>query len=84
MAKRGKQAKNLLLDAEAIARGERYSDLHGTTLSRLVGDFLQSLPLEGARRPLAPAVARLRGTAKGGKTDLRAHRAHLYRKYSGR
>ena len=37
--------KNLLLDPDAVARGERYSRCHVTSLSRLVSDFLRSLRL---------------------------------------
>ena len=40
----GKRPKNLLLDGEALALGEAYAGYHGTTLSRLVEDFLRSLP----------------------------------------
>ena len=43
--RKAKRPKNLLLDPDAVARGERYSRLHGTNLSRLVGDFLHALPL---------------------------------------
>jgi Family of unknown function (DUF6364) len=82
--KRTKKAKNLSLEPDAVARGERYSRLHGTTLSRLVSDFLRSLPLEGPDEQLSPAVQRLRGLAAGGKADRAAHRDHLYRKYGGR
>lgn len=84
MAKRTKKPKNLSLESDAIARGERYSRLHETNLSRLVGDFLRSLPLEESKRPLSPVVQRLRGIAAGGKTDRPAHREHLYRKYGRR
>jgi hypothetical protein len=41
-----KQPKNLSLDSEAVRRGERYSQLHHTNLSKLVSNFLSSLPLE--------------------------------------
>lgn len=81
----GKVPKNLSLDREAIRRGERYGRLHGTTLSRLVGDFLRSLPLEAAASlELSPVVRRLRGVAAGGRTDLKAYRDHLHRKYGRR
>lgn len=79
-----RKPKNLLLDADAIARGERYSRRHATNLSRLVGDFLRSLPLGGKERPLSPIVERLSGIAAGGKTGRAAYRGHLYRKYGGR
>jgi len=83
MAKPTKKAKNLSLEHDAVARGERFSQLHGTNLSRLVSDFLRSLPIGGAREPLSPAVRRLRGIAAGSKLDRAAHRDYLRRKYSG-
>lgn len=79
-----KRPKNLSLDAEALRRGEEYSRRHQTNLSRLVGDFLRSLPLEGTHRELSPAVQRLRGVAAGGRTDPDHYREHLLRKYGGR
>lgn len=84
MAKTRKAPKNLSLDPDAVARGERYSRRHGTSLSRLVDDFLRSLPMEAEGEPLAPVVRRLRGAAAGGKTDRAAYRGHLVRKYGGR
>jgi hypothetical protein len=58
-ARKPKRPKNLLLDPDAVARGERYSRRHGISLSRLVGDFLRSLPLDAERSTLTPAVRRL-------------------------
>ncbi|HKG94928.1 MAG TPA: DUF6364 family protein [Gemmatimonadaceae bacterium] len=81
-----KQAKNLLLAQDALLRGEQYSRRHGTTLSRLVGDFLRALPLDTEASPseLTPAVARLRGVAVGGPDSARdAYREHLRKKYAG-
>jgi hypothetical protein len=83
MAAPSKKPKNLSLDPAAVARGERYSRLHGTSLSRLVGDFLRSLPLDPPDRPLTPVVRRLFGLAAGGKTHRDAYRRHLQRKYAG-
>jgi hypothetical protein len=42
----------LVLDSKVLERGERYCQLHGTTLSQLVSDFLSNLPIE-----FTPAVA---------------------------
>ena len=57
--------KRFLLDPEAAKRGERYAMLHDTTLSRVVSDFLRSLPLEPtAVADLSPIVRRLYGVAK--------------------
>jgi hypothetical protein len=82
--KKPKRPKNLLLDPDAVARGERYSRRHGTNLSRLVGDFLRSLPLGTEPSELTPAVRRLWGVAANTKGDREAHRQHLWRKYGER
>lgn len=83
MSKPAKKPKNLSLEPDAVARGERYSKLHGTNLSRLVSDFLRALPLEGMKEPLSPAVRRLRGIAAGSKSDRSTYREYLHRKYVG-
>jgi hypothetical protein len=82
--KRPKRPKNLLLDPEAVARGERYSRRHGTTLSRLVGDFLRALPLGADPSELAPSVKRLWGVARGDSRGRELYRQHLSRKYGNR
>ena len=41
---RKRQAKNLLLDADLLDKADLYCREHGTTLSRLVEDFLATLP----------------------------------------
>ena len=83
MSKPTKKPKNLSLEPDAVARGERYSKLHGTNLSRLVSDFLRSLPLGGGAEPQSPAVRRLRGIAAGSKAEPSTYREHLRRKYGG-
>lgn len=80
-----KVTKNLSLEPDAVKRGERYGRLHGTNLSRLVSDFLRTLPLEPPdEQALSPVVRRLRGVAAGGSADQAHYREHLYRKYGGR
>jgi hypothetical protein len=77
-----KRNKNLSLDEEAVRRGEEYSQLHATSVSRLVNDFLSSLPvdLDEDQKKLSPAVRRLLGLASGqGGND--AYRSWLTRKY---
>lgn len=75
-----KVAKNLLLDEDAVAAGERYSATHGTTLSRLVSDFLRRLPDE-APEITTPAVRRLYGLAAGSTLGEADYRDYLARKY---
>ena len=80
-----KRPTNLTLDAEALARGERFSKRHGTSVSQLVTGFLYSLPAEGDALPqLTPPVGRLYGLAAGGITDQDEYRRHLAAKYAGR
>lgn len=80
-----KIAKNLSLDSEAIARGERYGRRHGKNLSQLVNDFLRGLPLESPpERTLSPVVRRLRGIAAGSKAGRDEYRKGRYRKYGAR
>ena len=80
-----KVPKNLSLEPDAIARGERYGRRHGKNLSQLVNDFLRGLPLESPpERELSPLIRRLRGIAAGGKTGRDEYREGLYRKYGGR
>lgn len=84
MSTAAKKPRNLTLDDEAMARGERYSQKHGTSISRLVGDFLRALPLEPSDRALSPSVRRLLGVAAGQEIDRDTYRAHLLRKYGAR
>lgn len=72
--------KNLSLDPEAVERGERYSELHSTSLSQLVSDFLSRLPLEEEEPELTPTVRRLLGVAAG-KTREEDYRDYLAEKY---
>ena len=87
--KQGKKATNLTLDQEALARGERFSRQHGTSVSQLVTRFLYSLPSEvdadakAVPNGLTTVVQRLYGAAAGGKADRAMYRAHLLEKYRG-
>ena len=84
-ARLGKIAKNLSLEPEAVARGERYGRRHGKNLSQLVNDFLRGLPLESPMDgELSPLVRRLRGIARSARTGRKEYREHLHRKYGGR
>lgn len=82
-------SKNLSLEESAIGRGERYSELHQTNLSRLVSDFLSRLPLPEPTRHLSPIVSRLLGVAASVETNTArpaeeaqaSYREHLWTKY---
>lgn len=72
----------LSLDATAIERAKRYSEVHGTTVSQLVGTFFLQLPLDSddRRADLTPMVRRLLGIARGG-SGREEYRRHLLEKY---
>ena len=72
--------KNLSLDPQAVERGERYSELHATSLSQLVSDFLARLPITEDERELTPTVRRLMGVAEGESREEDYH-AYLTEKY---
>ncbi len=59
-----KDRVNLSVDREALERGRRYGQRHGVSLSRLVSDYLRTLPDPTASPgDLTPAVRRLLGSA---------------------
>ena len=72
--------KNLSLDPAAVERGERYSELHSTSLSQVVSDLLMRLPLDDGGSELTPTVRRLLGIAKGGTGEEDYHQ-YLLDKY---
>jgi hypothetical protein len=77
-----KLSKNLSLDPEAVRRGERFSELHQTSIAQLVNNFLSNLPVESEEhdRTLSPAVRRLLGIGSG-PTDVVDYHRHLAEKY---
>jgi hypothetical protein len=82
-----KRPTNLTLDPDAIARGERFGNRHGASLSQLVNRFLHALPESADSREipeLDPAVRRLYGVARGTRRGREAYRAHLEAKYGSR
>jgi hypothetical protein len=80
--KMAKTTLNLSVDEAAAERARRYSELHKTSISRLVSDFLSRLPLEEGEviSELSPAVRRLYGIAEGGPDEEDYHR-YLLEKY---
>ena len=60
----------------------RYSERHGTSVSKLVDDFLAHLPEEERVQegPLTPTVERLLGVAEG-DIDRGDYREYLLEKY---
>jgi hypothetical protein len=70
----------ITVDRDALERGRRYSARQGTSISRLVTDFLRTLPEDDATAALAPAVRRLLGSARG-EGDRGDYMRHLEEKY---
>jgi hypothetical protein len=74
-----KRPKNLLLDDGALDRAESYCKEHGTTLSRLVNDFLSALPVMSDRDPFkSPIVERLLYASHYGQFEGDRYRDYIY------
>lgn len=77
------------MDPEVIEHGVAFARQHGTTLSRLVSDFLSALPLQASAHQVSLAVQRLLGAALPADGDARGagtldHHDHLATKYGSR
>lgn len=80
-----RKPRNLSLDPKAVARGEQYSKRVGTTLSRLVEDFLRALPTGRSAEAKSPLVRRLHGVAATARSSSTSDfHDYLHRKYGGR
>jgi hypothetical protein len=76
-----KQSLNLSVERESLERGQRYTQLHGVSISKLVDDFLAHLPLEDEPGDsLTPDVRSLIGIGAG-ESDRESYRKHLLEKY---
>lgn len=75
-----KDRLNLTVDRDALERGRRYADRHDTSISRLVTDFLRTLPGDDEAADLPASVRRLLGAATGAG-DRDDYRRHLEDKY---
>jgi hypothetical protein len=69
----------LSIDAETVKKAKRYVAAHGTSLSRLLTQYLASLPDE-TEKPLPPRVGRLAGVLPP-QTDIEEYKAHLHSKH---
>lgn len=72
----------LTVDEAVVARAHTYSEVHGTSISQLVTDFLASLPRTGDEQHAVytPTVRRLLGLLPS-ETELDDYRRHLDEKY---
>lgn len=69
----------LSIDADTVKKAKRYVAAHGTSLSRLLTQYLASLP-DDSRQPFPPRVSRLAGVLPS-QTDIEEYNAHLRGKY---
>lgn len=69
----------LLVDKEIVEHAKRYSEQHGTSLSRLVSQALAHLPTDGPT--LSPAVSRLVGLLPA-NISVEEHRDYLSKKHA--
>ncbi len=69
----------LSIDAATVDKAKRYVAAHGTSLSRLLTQYLDSLP-DDTRQPLPPMVSRLSGVLPP-SAAIEEYAAHLHRKY---
>ena len=70
----------LSIDPKVIAAGKRFAADHGTSVSRLVETFLDTVTRTPEVPSETPVLARLRGSLRG--ADTADYRDHLARKYS--
>jgi len=73
-----RRPKNLLLDAEALDRGEQYCERSETSLSRLVEDYLHSLPRRWPFDATSLIVRRLRGAIAFAEPGPDPYRDYVY------
>ena len=69
----------LSVDEKVVREAKRYAAAQGTSVSKLVERYLETLsqPFDMAQTP--PVLRMLRGAARGLSAD--SHRKHLLRKY---
>jgi hypothetical protein len=65
----------LSIDETVIERARKYSDLHRTSISRLVSNYLNALASDDPESGLSPAVRRLMGILppEAGRDEYRRH-----------
>lgn len=69
----------LSIDAATVEKAKRYVAAHGTSLSRLLTQYLASLPDESVQA-LSPRVSRLAGVLPP-QADADEYEAHIQGKY---
>ena len=73
----------LSVDGAVVARAKRYASERGTSVSRLVEQYLHLLAGPKARdgEPITPVLGRLRAELEGVTGEVSDYRRHLERKY---
>ena len=71
----------LSVDRGVIADAKRYAARRGTSVSRLVEEYLGRLGAEEPQDDLPPVTRRLAGVLKGARSDRATYRRHLERRY---
>jgi hypothetical protein len=69
----------LSVDEDVIGRAKEFAARRGTSVSKLVEDYLDRLTARGVEVNEPPVLARLRGIAAG--ADAAEYRRHLEQKY---
>lgn len=74
----------LRIDEELIERAKVYSKRTGKSVSQLVADYFDALPLRSPKKTspsLTPIVQSLRGVLREAELDESDYRRHLEEKY---
>jgi hypothetical protein len=73
----------LSVDGAVVARAKRYARTRGTSVSRLVEEYLEMLSERpsDSRQAVTPVLRRLRAELKGVSADVADYRRYLERKY---
>ena len=70
----------LTVDPRVIAAAKEYAAGAGTSVSRLVEDYLAAITVVPVQSARTPVLSRLRGSMRG--ADLDTYRRHLEEKYA--
>ena len=74
----------LNMDEETIKRAKKYARKRGTSVSRLVANYLMGLDrfhIDIKESDLPPITRKLLGSLKGAKDDENSYKEYLVRKY---
>jgi uncharacterized protein DUF6364 len=71
----------LSVNEEVVEGAKRYAEQRGTSVSRLVEEYLAVVSRSAAVPDEPPILARVRGLLKGSRLDERDYRRHLRERY---